>query len=27
MKKIHRSATDRVFAGVLGGLAAEFNWN
>ncbi|MDN6765940.1 MAG: PspC domain-containing protein [Lactiplantibacillus plantarum] len=27
MKKIHRSATDRVFAGVLGGLAAAFNWN
>ncbi|CAJ1224742.1 PspC domain-containing protein [Lactiplantibacillus xiangfangensis] len=24
---IHRSAHDRVFAGVVGGLAEHFNWN
>jgi len=27
MKKIHRSASDRVFAGVIGGLARYFDWN
>lgn len=24
---IHRSATDRVFGGVLGGIAEHFDWN
>ena len=24
---IHRSATDRVIAGVIGGIAEHFNWN
>lgn len=27
MKKIHRSSSDRVFAGVIGGLARYFDWN
>ncbi|GEO65881.1 PspC domain-containing protein [Levilactobacillus spicheri] len=27
MKKIHRSANDRVLAGVVGGLAHYFDWN
>lgn len=27
MKSIHRSATDRMFAGVIGGIAEHFDWN
>lgn len=27
MKNFHRSATNRVFAGVIGGLAERFDWN
>lgn len=27
MKKFHRSATNRVFAGVIGGLAEQYDWN
>jgi len=27
MKNIHRSASNRVFAGVIGGLAEHFDWN
>lgn len=27
MKDIHRSANDRVIAGVLGGLSQHFDWN
>lgn len=27
MKSIHRSRNDRVFAGVIGGIAEHFDWN
>lgn len=27
MKNIHRSLNDRVFAGVIGGIAEHFDWN
>ncbi|HJE86237.1 PspC domain-containing protein [Levilactobacillus brevis] len=27
MKSIHRSRYDRVFAGVIGGIADHFDWN
>lgn len=27
MKNIHRSLNNRVFAGVIGGIADHFNWN
>ncbi|MFD1548365.1 PspC domain-containing protein [Levilactobacillus fuyuanensis] len=27
MKNIHRSTNNRVFAGVIGGIADHFDWN
>ncbi|NLR10077.1 MULTISPECIES: PspC domain-containing protein [Lactobacillaceae] len=27
MKSIHRSRNNRVFAGVIGGIAEHFDWN